>query len=104
MSLAELERALASKMRVKKVEAQERAAFDYIHAQLITKGVNIAFTGKGVLPEYNEVYAALLTDDAKQEKIQEEKQKKRAELSALRFQLFAQSFNSRFKEGKKSSE
>lgn len=102
MTLAEVNRAVASRMRVRKAEAQDKASFDYILAQLFTRGCNIAFSGKGELPVFDEVYSFLYEDgQTEKEELQAKRQKQKDELSALRFQLFAQSYNKRFKEANK---
>ena len=97
MTIAEVNRAIKAKARVQRVKAREKAAFDYILAQLITKGVNIAFNGKGDFPTFNEVYESLLEEEKKEEN-KEKKQELITELSTLRFKMFAQSFNKRFEE------
>mgnify|MGYP006932867496 CR=1 FL=1 len=103
MTIAELNRAIASRVRVRKTELQERAYFDYVLAQLVTKGVNIALTGRGDLPALADVYSNLLDDETKAQKEKAVDQKK-MELSSLRFKLFAQSYNKRFKEAAKDKQ
>lgn len=106
MTISELGRAIASKTRIKETEAKERASFDYILAQLIMKGTNIAFAGKGDFPKFEDVYSALFTRDRDEngQTIQEKRQNRKDELSALRFRQFAQSFNKRFKEVAKDND
>lgn len=94
MTPAELERALASRLRVKKVEAQERASYDYILAELIGRSVARIYSSTVGYPAINEVYPTLFDS----EEIIQKKQEKKAELSALRFKQFANSFNAKFKE------
>ena len=77
-----------------RLEAKERASFDYILANLIAKGVTIAFGGKGAFPTIHEVYSSIFEDEIKAK--EEELQAKRNELSVLRFKQFAQSYNKRF--------
>ena len=91
MTLAELERAIASKRRVKRVEAQERASFDYILADLIGRSVARVQSSANKMPEIGAVYPSLFDS----EEIKQKKQEKKAELSALRFKLFAESYNKR---------
>lgn len=95
MTPAEIERAVQSKNRIKKIEAQEKASYDFILANLITKNISIILSGKGTPPTINEVYADLFEDVAQeqQEKVEEQKMN----LSALRFRQFAQSYNTNFK-------
>lgn len=94
MTIGEVDRAIKSKIRVKKVEAQEKASFDYIHASLIIKGFSIVMGSKDNFPTINEAYPGIMEDiqKANEEKIQERKQ----ELSVLRFKQFAQSYNKKF--------
>lgn len=95
MTLAELERAINSKRRVEKVRAQEKASFDYILAELIGRSVARIQSSANRMPEIGEVYPSLFDT----EEIQQKKQEKKAELSALRFKLFAESYNKRFSQG-----
>lgn len=92
MTLAELERAISSKKRVKKQQDQERAAFDYILADLIGRSVARIYSSSAKLPEITEVYTTLFDNQGYQEKKQEQLQ----ELSALRFRQFAQAYNKKF--------
>lgn len=94
MTLAELERKIASIKRVRKQEAQEKATFDYILADMIGRSVARVYHSSNTLPEINNVYPTLFDSV----EIQEQKQKKKDELSALRFKQFAESFNSKFKQ------
>lgn len=99
MTIAELTRFMKSKLRVKKNETREKATFDYTLAQLIGKACGLAFgTIKSEFPEISQVYPTLFDS----EEIKQKKQERQAELSALRFKQFAESFNQRFnKEGQK---
>lgn len=94
MTIAELERAIESKKRVMKREAQERATYDYILGDLIGRSVARIHNSKNQYPQIYEIYPSLF--DA--ETINEEKRNKQAELSALRFKQFAHSYNKNFKE------
>lgn len=89
MTLAELERLIESKARVKKREEQERASFDYILADLIGRSISRIYSSSAKMPEMNEVYPSLFNS----QEIQEKKQDKQDELSALRFKQFAQAYN-----------
>ena len=94
MTPGEVYRAIESKNRLVKIEAQERASYDYIQAQLIIKGISIVLGDKTTFPNIYEAYPTVF-DNLIQE--QEEKlQQKKNELSALRFKQFAQSYNKRF--------
>ena len=94
MTLGEIARSVESRNRLYKAQMQEKASLDYIQAQLIIKGVGIVLGSKERFPNINEVYPSLFDDLQKE---QEEKMAaQKAELSALRFKQFAQSYNKRF--------
>lgn len=95
MTLAELERLFNSKKRMQKERAQEKAYFDYTLANLIGISVARAFNKSNEMPPIEEAYPSLF--DA--EKIQEQKQQKQDELSAIRFKQFADAFNKKFEKG-----
>lgn len=98
MTIAEIHRAVASARRVKRLEAQEKAIYDYTLANLITKGVSKVLGDKSTYPEVEDAYPNLFTElIAEKQKRLEEQQ---INLSALRFKQFTQSFNLKFKEGK----
>lgn len=96
MTIAELERAIESKKRIIKQEAQERATFDYILADLIGRSVGRLYSSSTNIPEITEIYPELFDN----QQLEEQKVIKQDELSALRFRQFANSFNKSFKEGK----
>lgn len=100
MTLAEFERAMASKRRMIKAQSQEKASFDYLLADLIGKSIARLHSSANTMPEISEVYPSLF--DSKE--IQEKRQEQKAELSALRFKLFAKSYNDRFKEVAKKND
>lgn len=93
MTIAELTRAIASKKRIQKQQAQEKASFDYILADLIGRSISRLYSSSTTVPEIAEVYPSLF--DSKE--IEEKKQEKRDELSILRFKQFALSYNKKFK-------
>lgn len=93
MTIAELVRAVESKKRVLKVQHQDRAFFDYALADLIGKSVSRIYSSSANMPEIGEVYPTLFDST----EIQEAKQAKKDQLSALRFRQFAQAFNSKRK-------
>lgn len=95
MTLAEISREVKSKERIRKIEMQERASYDYIQAGLIGKYISVILDGKGSIPAIEEAYPGVFDDLIKQQ--QEERERKKAELSALRFRQFAQSYNNSFK-------
>ena len=95
MTPGEVIRAIQSKNRVNKVEAQERATYDYLLASLIVKGVSITLGSKDKFPPIEEVYTGVFDELVEKRKAKIEQQK--TNLSALRFKQFAQSYNSKFK-------
>ena len=95
MTIGELQRFVDSRNRVKKVEAQEKATFDYILAQTIAKDIWSYYSENITAPSISEVYPSLFESDAKRAEISQ----KKAELSALRFKQFAKSYNDRYKQG-----
>lgn len=95
MTYAEIERAIKSKIKLKKIEAQEKASYDYMQAQLIVKGISKILSGKGDYPTLEEAYPGLFDDVVEARK--QEAQQQKINLSALRFKQFAQSYNSNFK-------
>lgn len=94
MTLREIDNYIKSRLRVRKVENQEKAVYDYIHATLIIKGVGIALGSKEEFPGVEQAYPGVFEDMA--DKRQDELQQKKDELSALRFRQFAQSYNQKF--------
>lgn len=88
MTIAEVIRAMESYNRVRKREAQEKASLDYTLAILIGNSVGRVFTDTKY-PEIYEAYPAYFDKD----EIEGAKQKQKDELSALRLQQFAESFN-----------
>ena len=93
MTFAEIERAIKSANRVRKLQAQEKATYDYILANLITKGVSKVLGDKSSYPSIEEAYPGVFDDIIAEKKAEEH----RMNLSALRFKQFAQSYNSNFK-------
>lgn len=97
MTLAEAIRAVESKKRIMLREAQEKAGYDYILADLIGRSVARIHSSAATMPALVEVYPSLFDT----EEYEEKKQEKQDELSVLRFKQFAQAFNSKFKEVEK---
>lgn len=95
MTLAELDRAIESKRRVDKMKAQERASFDYILADLIGRSIGRLYSSSTKLPELADAYPSLFNN----EEIQEQKQNKINELSALRFKQYANFHNNKINKG-----
>lgn len=95
MTIAELERAISSRQRVEKLRAQEKASFDYILADLIGRSVSRIYSSSAKLPAIEDVYPSLFNS----EDIEQKKQIRKDELSALRFKQFANNFNAKIKGG-----
>lgn len=98
MTIVEIERAINSKRRVKKIEAKEKARFDYILADLIGKSVSRIYNSSNKIPEINEVYPSLFAS----QEVEEQRAAKRDELSALRFRQFANAHNKKYMGGDKA--
>ena len=96
MTVAELSRASKAKVKIQKQEAQEKATYDYIQAQLIIKGVAKVLGDKSSFPTIEEAYIGLFDDvKAEQEaKIQEQKMN----ISAIRFKQYANFHNKKYEE------
>lgn len=94
MTIAEINRAIKSKIRMTKIEDEKRASFDYILADLIGRSVSRVYHSSNKMPSISEAYPSLFTKEEEEKAIQ----KKKIELSALRFKQFAQSYNTKFKE------
>lgn len=97
MTFAELDRLVASKDRVDKIKARERATYDYIHAALVGRAFAAGMDNKNKFPEIHEVYPSLFDKQQREE----EKRELNNQLSALRFKQFAQSYNTRYRGGGK---
>ena len=89
MTLAELRRAIESKQRVEKLRAKEKASFDYILADLIGRSIARIHSSSNKMPDISEAYPSLFSS----EEVQEQRAEKKAELSILRFKLFAEAYN-----------
>ena len=91
MGLAELERYFIAYKARQLREAQEKATFDYIQADLMYKSIlrvwkNVSY------PRIEEVYPTLFDQKDQQEK----RRKAKEEASVNRFMLFAQAHNQKF--------
>lgn len=100
MTLAEFHRLLASKKRTWMAQQKEKATFDYVLADLIGRSVGRNYSSSTKMPEINKVYPTLFDSDEVEEAIQ----KKKDELSAVRFKQFAENFNKRFKQKQQQKE
>ena len=95
MTIAEIERAI----KAKKATEKRKAAFDYVLADLIGRSMARVYNSDNKMPSLVEAYPSLFDADEDCEN-DEALQRAKDEASALRFKLFAQSFNSKFKGGK----
>jgi hypothetical protein len=98
MTLAEINRAANSKIRMTKIEDEKKASFDYILADLIGRSVSRIYSSTSKMPTMSEAYPSLFSKEEEKENIQQMKNK----LSALRFKQFANSYNTKYKEVAKS--
>lgn len=98
MTFAELDRAIDSYKRKRKLEAQEKAHYDYILGDLIGRSLSRIYSSDARYPQIYDVYPSLFD----KESIEEAQQQRTMELSALKFKQFAESFNKKIaeKEGK----
>lgn len=91
-TISELGRMFNSHKRREKERLKERAVFDYALADLVGKSVARIYNANNKMPDICEQYPQFFDSIV----IQEKKQEREDELSALRFKLFAESFNKRF--------
>jgi hypothetical protein len=94
MTVGELERAFSAKRRQLQREAQEKATFDYAHAELVGRSIARIYNKGAKFPEIYEVYPTLFDN----EELKQAKQEKQAELSSLRFRMFANAHNEKLKQ------
>lgn len=95
---AELARAIESKKRVEKLKAQEQASMDWILADLIGRSVGRIYNSTTKMPELHQAYPSLFDT----QEVEEVRAVKQAEISALRFKLFADNHNKKFNGGGKA--
>lgn len=95
MTIGEIRRYVESQARIEKKRAQEKASFDYILADAIGRSISRIYSSTAKMPDIGTLYPTLFDS----QEIQEKKEQQKAELSALRFKLFAASYNKRFDEG-----
>lgn len=93
MTIAELMRAMESHKRQYIAAEKERAAHNYIMADLIGRSISRIYSSSAKMPTLAEAYPSLFTA----EEIAEKQQQKKTELSIMRFKQFANTFNSKNK-------
>lgn len=94
MTIAELNRKLESWQRVKKNTEKEKAAHNYILANLIGRSIASCFSDDISILSIEEVYPSLFQEEAQE--AAQSKREQMAEISAMRFMQFAQSYNKRY--------
>jgi hypothetical protein len=94
MTIGELERQLESWKRLEKRRLKEKATFDYTLAMLV--GRAFGADEQHPFPDMYDVYPGLFEDDIQRR--EEEESARLAQLSAIRFIQFANSFNSKVDE------
>lgn len=92
MTISEIERAMLSRKRVLDREARQKANFDYILADLIGRSIGRIYSSTTNIPDIYSVYPTLFSS----QEIEEEKAQRQAELSTIRFRLFAKAHNDKY--------
>ena len=92
MTISEVERAMLSRKRVLDREARQKANFDYILADLIGRSIGRIYSSTTNIPDIYSVYPTLFNS----QEIEEEKAQRQAELSTIRFRLFAKAHNDKY--------
>lgn len=100
MTLAEIKRAIESNNRRIKTEAREKAAYDYILADLIGKSVARIYSSSARMPKIDKVYPSLFDS----EEIKQQEQARKEKLFTERFKQFAAHHNKKLKEEVAKSE
>lgn len=100
MTLNEIERAVKSKIKMERAQDKRQATFDYLLADLIGRSMARIHSASNKMPPLYEAYPTLFED----EEIEQSKEEQRMKLSEIRFKQFAQSFNSKFREGRLENE
>lgn len=100
MTLAEFDRYVDSKRRLKEQELQEKAYFDWVLGDLIGRSVARVYSEKAKYPDICDAYPAIY----KKEEVERKRQEEQTRLSALRLQEFAEAFKKRKEEVAKHDE
>ena len=94
--MAEVNRAVKSKLRVKQMEAKERATFDYILGNLIGASVACVLDSNSEYPPIEQVYGSLFNEEVEVKK--EAKLDKQTQLFIARLKEFSNHHNKKLKE------
>lgn len=97
MSVGEINREIDVYNQKEKLRLQEQATFNYKLADLIGRSISRLYSASARMPDIAEVYPTLFDS----EEIKEQRRAKENELSAIRFKMFADSYNKRLKESGK---
>jgi len=94
-SITYTKKSFASRQRVRKAEAQQKATYDYILADMIGRSISRIYNSSNKLPDIGEVYPTLFD----LQEIEDKRATKKAEMSAIRFRQFAETYNKKYKSG-----
>ena len=98
MTLAEINRAAASKHRIAEREAKEKAVFDYVLADMIGRSIARIHSKENHFPEIEEAYPTLFKD----EEAEQRKAQLQLELSVMKLHQITNSLNKKFRKEEKA--
>lgn len=90
MTIAEIERVYESKRR----QMRYQASMDYTLADLIGRSVSRIYSSSSKMPEIYKAYPSLYSE----KEFEEAEAQQKAELSAIRFRMFAEAHNKKIKQ------
>lgn len=96
MTLAEIRRQVESIKRVQRIQAKERAVYDYILANMIGISNNRNHSEKFRMPAIEEFYPTIFEEEAQKKEM--EKQQHNNDVSTARLIQFAQAHNAKLQE------
>ena len=100
MTLAEVERYLESRLRVREDEERRRANFDYILADLIGRSVSRVYNSSNKMPHIYDAYPSLFN----KELLQQQEQERKAMAFAANLRQFALQHNAKITEASTDNE